>query len=64
MLTVSGPVFGPGNIEVTRRARSLAKGSQCVFFLLEDYYCGALCIVVVSDATAPKVVFTSFLHVV
>lgn len=59
-----GAVLGPGDIEETRRARSLTIGNQCVFFPLEDYYCGALCIVVVSDTEAPTVWFTSFLHVV
>lgn len=47
-------MLGPGDTEGTRRARSLAIGSQCVFFPLEDCYCGTLCIVVVSDAEAPE----------
>lgn len=37
-----GTVFGPGDIEEMRRAKSLATGSQCVFFPLEDYDCGTL----------------------
>lgn len=59
-----GLVPGPGDIGGTKSARSLAIGSQCVFFPLEGKKRGALCIIVVSDAETPEVWLTSFLHVV